>query len=123
MVKMLEVYIVESAYGLVTTLNTCRMVLLRPSTWAITCKSKQSFSYSAFSLKLNPNYTIHEPLHTQNDETSGNILQQCPIVAADALLQIGTNVISAVLSLDELLSLTNTFCVSRNVLPVRVLLS
>jgi hypothetical protein len=40
----------------------------------------------------------HEPLHAQNDETIGNIefLQPYPVVAADALLEIGRNIISAV---------------------------
>jgi hypothetical protein len=38
---------------------------------------------------------MHEPLHAQNDETNGNIefLQPYPVVAADALLEIGTAVI------------------------------
>jgi hypothetical protein len=37
----------------------------------------------------------HEPLHAQNDETNGNIefLQPYPVVAADALFEIGTAVI------------------------------
>jgi hypothetical protein len=49
-------------------------------------------------------------LHAQNDETDGNIefLQPYPAVAADALLEVGAAVISAVLSLDEHLSQTNT---------------
>jgi hypothetical protein len=44
--------------------------------------------------------------HAQNDETNGSIvfLQQYLVFAADALLKIGTAVISAVLSLDEHLS-------------------
>jgi hypothetical protein len=41
-------------------------------------------------------------------------LQPYPVVAADALLEIGTDVISAVLSLDEHLSQINT-SVSRNI--------
>jgi hypothetical protein len=41
------------------------------------------------------------PIQSQNDETNSNIefLQSYPVVAADALLEIGTAVISAVLSL------------------------
>jgi hypothetical protein len=39
-------------------------------------------------------------------------LQPYPVVAADALLEIGAAVISAVLALDEHLSQTNTSCVS-----------
>jgi hypothetical protein len=56
--------------------------------------------------------TTHEHLHAQNDETNGNIefLQPYPVVAADALFEIGTAVISAVLSLDKHLSQTNTSC-------------
>jgi hypothetical protein len=58
---------------------------------------------------LNRNPSTHEHLHAQNDETNGNIefLKPYPVVAADALLQIGTAVISAVLSLDEHLSQAN----------------
>jgi hypothetical protein len=43
-----------------------------------------------FHLRRNP--TTHEPLHTQNDETNGNIefLQPYSVIAADALLEIGT---------------------------------
>jgi hypothetical protein len=37
-------------------------------------------------------------------------VKRCPAVAADALLEIGTAVISAVLSLDEHLSKIYTFC-------------
>jgi hypothetical protein len=57
--------------------------------------------------------TTHKPLLAQNDETNGNIefLQPYPVVAAEALLEIGTAVISAVLSLDEHLSQTNTYSV------------
>jgi hypothetical protein len=56
--------------------------------------------------------TSHEPLDTQNDESNDSIgfLQPYPVVAADALLEISTSVISAVLSLDEHLSQTNTYC-------------
>jgi hypothetical protein len=59
--------------------------------------------------------TTHEPLHTQNDETSGyiDLLQLYPVVAADALLEIGTAVISAIFSLDEHLLQTNTSCVPK----------
>jgi hypothetical protein len=54
----------------------------------------------------------HEILHAQNDETNGNIefLQPYPVVAAAALLEIGTAVISDVLSLDEHMSQSNTSC-------------
>jgi hypothetical protein len=59
--------------------------------------------------------TTHEPLREQNDENNGNIesLQAYHVVAADALLEIGTAVISAFLSLDEHLSQTNTSCVPK----------
>jgi hypothetical protein len=62
-----------------------------------------------FHLKRNLT-TTHEPLHAQN-ETNGNteFLQPYSVVAADALFEIGTAVISAVLSLNEILSQTNTF--------------
>jgi hypothetical protein len=55
-----------------------------------------------FHSKRNPT-TTHKALHAQNHEINGNIefLQPYPTVEADALLQIGTAVISAVLSLDE----------------------
>jgi hypothetical protein len=58
--------------------------------------------------------TTHELLHAQNDKTSGNteFLQPYP-VAADALLEIGTAVILAVLSLDEHLSQANTLCIPK----------
>jgi hypothetical protein len=63
-----------------------------------------------FHLRRNPN-----SLQAQNDETNGNIelLQPYHIVAADALLENGAAVISAVLSLDEHLSHTNTSCVPK----------
>jgi hypothetical protein len=63
----------------------------------------------------NPKLLTHETLHAQNDKTNGSIEfeQPYPVVAADALLQIGTAVISAVLSLNDHLSQT-TFPVSRN---------
>jgi hypothetical protein len=50
--------------------------------------------------------TTHGPFSAQNDETNVSIefLQPYPVVAADALLEIGTTVISAVLSLDKHLS-------------------
>jgi hypothetical protein len=65
-------------------------------------------------LKRNPNYYTWT-LHAQNDETNHNIefLQPCPGVAADALLEIGSAVISAVVSLDEHLSQTDTSCVPK----------
>jgi hypothetical protein len=40
-------------------------------------------------------------------------LQPYPVVAADSLLEIGSALISAVLSLDEHLSQTNTSCVPK----------
>jgi hypothetical protein len=57
----------------------------------------------------------HEPLHAQNNETNGNIefFQQFPVVAANALLEISTAAISAVLSLVKHLPQTNTYCVPR----------
>jgi hypothetical protein len=63
-----------------------------------------------FHFKSNP-----EILHSQHDEANGNIefLQPFPVVASDALIEIGTAVISAVLSLDEHLSQTNTSCVPK----------
>jgi hypothetical protein len=63
-------------------------------------------------LQLKRSHVTREPLHAQNDETNGSIefLQSYPVVAADALLEIGTAVISAVLSLDEHLSQTNNSC-------------
>jgi hypothetical protein len=42
----------------------------------------------------------HKPLHAQN-EGNDNTQFLCPIVAADALLEIGTAVTSAACSLDE----------------------
>jgi hypothetical protein len=52
--------------------------------------------------------TPQEHLHAQNDETNDNIkyLQSYLVVAADALLEIGTAHISAVLSLYDHLSQT-----------------
>jgi hypothetical protein len=67
-------------------------------------------------LILSATATITRPLlHAQNDETNDSIkfLLPHPIVAADALLAIGTAVISAVLSLDEHLSQTDTSCVDK----------
>jgi hypothetical protein len=63
--------------------------------------------------------TTHEHLHAQNDETRGSteFLQPYPILTDDALLEIGTVVISAVLSLDEHLS--QTLLVSRNFVTSR----
>jgi hypothetical protein len=53
-----------------------------------------------FHLKLSPNYYTRTP-SAQNHETNGNIefLQPYPVVTADVLLEIGTAVISAVVSL------------------------
>jgi hypothetical protein len=52
------------------------------------------------------NCPTQETLHAKNEETNVNIefLQPYSIVAADALLEIGTAVISAVLPLNERLS-------------------
>jgi hypothetical protein len=46
--------------------------------------------------------STHETLHTKNDETIDSVefLQPYCVVAADALIEIGTAVISSVLSLD-----------------------
>jgi hypothetical protein len=68
-----------------------------------------------FHLKRKPLVTTHEHLHAQNNKTNSSIefLQSYPVVEADALLEIGTAVISAVLSLDEHLSQTNTSCVPK----------
>jgi hypothetical protein len=55
--------------------------------------------------------TTDESLHETND--SIKFLQPYPVVAADTLLEDGTTVILAVLSLDEHLSQTNTSCVSK----------
>jgi hypothetical protein len=51
----------------------------------------------------------------QNCETSGNteFLQPYLIAAADALLEIGTAMIPAVLSLDEHFPQTNTSCIPK----------
>jgi hypothetical protein len=59
--------------------------------------------------------TKHKPLHAQNDETNGNFefFHPYPVVATEALLDICTSVISAVLSLDEHLSETKTSCVTK----------
>jgi hypothetical protein len=58
-----------------------------------------------FHLKHNYIHT-HEPLHAQNDEINGNIVnfQPYPVVAAEAQLYISTAIISAVLLLNEHLS-------------------
>lgn len=63
--------------------------------------------------KKSTNYW-HEPLHAQNGETNGSIelLQLCPVVAPDVLLEMMA-IISAILSLSEHLVQTNTFCISR----------
>lgn len=49
--------------------------------------------------------------HKIND--SIEFFQTFPVVAADALLEIGTAVISVVLSLDEHMSQTDTTCVPK----------
>jgi hypothetical protein len=53
---------------------------------------------------------MHEPLHTQNDETNGNIefLHLYPVVATDTLLVIGMAIISVVLLFSEHFSQVNT---------------
>jgi hypothetical protein len=60
--------------------------------------------YRVFYLKRNT--TTHEQLHAQNNETSVNteFLQPYSVTASNALLEIGTAVISVDLSLDEHLS-------------------
>jgi hypothetical protein len=60
-------------------------------------------------------YYIHEFLQTHSAETKGDteFLQPYPVVAADALLEIATAVISAALSLDDPLSQTDTSCVPK----------
>jgi hypothetical protein len=45
---------------------------------------------------LKRNTTTHEPLHAQNDKTNCNIAGD-PVAAADALLDVSTGVVSAVL--------------------------
>jgi hypothetical protein len=67
-----------------------------------------------FHLKRRPNNYKWTPSRSK-EETNGSIefLQPYPVVAADALLEIGTAVISAVLSLDEHLSQTDTSCVPK----------
>jgi hypothetical protein len=59
--------------------------------------------------------TTHEHRHSQNNGTNGTagFLQLHPVVTTDALLEIPTPVISAVLSLDEHLS-RQTLPASRN---------
>jgi hypothetical protein len=67
---------------------------------------------------------FHEPLQAQNDENcSIKILQPYPIVAADALLEIRTAVISAVLSLDGHFVTDKNFFVSRNSVTIRYILA
>jgi hypothetical protein len=67
--------------------------------------------------------TTHGPLHAQNDERNGNVefLQLYPVVAADAVLEIGPVVIADILSLDEHLSQIKTSCVPKFFLQVGVL--
>jgi hypothetical protein len=64
-----------------------------------------------FHLKRNPNYYTWIPSHTKQNQCNIEFLPPCPIVAADALLEIGTAVISDALSPDEHLSQTNISCV------------
>jgi hypothetical protein len=65
-------------------------------------------------LKRNPDYYTLTPSRTKR-RTNGNteFLQPYSVVAADALLEIGTAVISAVLSADEHLSQTDFSCVPK----------
>jgi hypothetical protein len=53
-----------------------------------------------------------QSLHAPIDESNGNVefLQPHYVIAADALLETGTDIISAVLPRDEHLSQTNTSC-------------
>jgi hypothetical protein len=62
-----------------------------------------------FHLKQNHNYCTWIPSCTK----LWNQLQPYPIVAADAVFEIGTATISSVMSLSEHLSQTNTFCVQK----------
>jgi hypothetical protein len=73
-----------------------------------------------FHLKRNSLTTTHEPLHAENGETNDNIefLQQYSVAAVDELLEIGTAVISAVLSFDETFH-RQTLPVSRNFVTSR----
>jgi hypothetical protein len=68
------------------------------------------FTYRMLHLKRNLNYYTWTPWRTKwrNKRQYIEFLQAYPIVAADALFEIGMAVIAAVLSLDEHLSLTNT---------------
>jgi hypothetical protein len=72
-------------------------------------------SYTECSISDATQTTTHEQLHAQNDETNANIefLHQYPVVAVDALLDIGTVVVLAGLWLDEQLSQTNASCVPK----------
>jgi hypothetical protein len=83
------------------------------------------FSYTECSILNTTLTTTHEHLHSQNNETNGNIefLQLYPVVAADALLEISILVISDVLLLDEHLSQTNTSCIPKFCYLFGVLLS
>jgi hypothetical protein len=76
--------------------------------------AKSIILYRVFHLKHNPNKYTWTPSHTKRC-INGNIefLQPYPVVASDALLEICTAVIWDILSLDEHLSQTNTFCASK----------
>jgi hypothetical protein len=76
--------------------------------------------------KTKPQLFTYKPLHAQNDETNGSVefLQPYPMVAADALLEEGTVVISAVLPLGEHLSQqTDASCVPKFCYQSRLLFS
>jgi hypothetical protein len=65
------------------------------------------------NVKRNPSYNpTLGPIHPQTEDTNYSIefKQPCPVVATDALLDIGMVVISAVLSLDDNLLQTNISC-------------
>jgi hypothetical protein len=88
---------------------------LRNSVTSYALKEKLWSRIGNVPLKRNCNCWTHEPHHAQNEETNGNIelLQPCRVVAADALLEIGTAVILAVFSLDEPLLKTDTSSVPK----------
>jgi hypothetical protein len=82
-------------------------------------KTYETSTYRVFHLKRKPNYCkrTHSRIKRKTE-----FLQLYPVVAADALLEIGMAVMSAVLQLNEHLSQTNTSSVPK-LLPVGVFLS
>lgn len=58
--------------------------------------------------------TTHKQIHTQTDETSGNteFSTPCVAVAADALVEIGTAITSAVMSPDKHVSQNKSLVLS-----------